>query len=104
MHGNPATILAWLGPAIGPAAYEVGNDVREPFVTAVPGARSAFTPSPEGRWLADLYALARLRLHRLGVQRIYGGGYCTHGNPHDFFSYRRDGTCGRMASCIWLQD
>ena len=104
MGTHPARLLAWLGPAIGPAAYEVGDEVRAPFIREVPGAQKAFQVSPNGRWLADLYALARLRLKRIGVTRITGGEYCTHSDPQDFFSYRRDAVCGRMASCIWLQN
>ncbi len=103
MQVSPPKLLAWLGPAIGPLKYEVGDEVREHFITADHDARSAFQPSANGRWLADLYALATGRLQRLGIQRIHGGHYCTHSDPENFFSYRRDGICGRMASCIWLQ-
>jgi len=101
----PGEFLAWLGPGIGPGAYEVGEEVREVLVGGDPGARAAFAPSPRGRWLADLYALARRRLHRLGVFAVYGGDHCTFSDPHRFYSYRRDGRAtGRMASLVWLQE
>ncbi len=111
-------ILAWLGPAIGPAAFEVGPEVREAFLASDPGAGEAFRPSPfdstdaggrtqeaagEGRWLADLYTLARRRLERAGVGGVYGGGFCTYTNDDYFYSYRRDGDTGRMASLIWIE-
>ncbi len=95
-------LLVWLGPAIGPAAFEVGDEVRAEFVTQDAGAASAFQAHGPGKWLADLYSLARLRLQRLGVTRVYGGGLCTFGDARRFYSYRRDGVCGRMASLIWL--
>lgn len=98
-----ASLLAWLGPAIGPTAFEVGDDVRDAFVGADAGAAGAFTPNPRARWLADLYRLARRRLERLGVGAIYGGDYCTHSQADLFYSYRRDGMTGRMASLIWLE-
>lgn len=98
----PETLLVWLGPAIGPDAFEVGAEVRERFVARDPEAWSAFRPRPDGRWLADLFQLARQRLSRLGVEQVYGGGDCTFSQPQRFFSYRRDGVTGRMASLIWL--
>jgi YfiH family protein len=98
----PERILVWLGPAIGPDAFEVGPEVRERFLEADPGAIDAFRASRDGRFLADLAGLARRRLARLGVTGVYGGGYCTHSDPRRFFSYRRDGVTGRMASLIWL--
>jgi YfiH family protein len=99
------TLLAYLGPAIGPAAYEVGAEVREAFISADPGGESAcaFAPGAPGKFYADLYALARLRLARSGVERIYGGGYCTYTEGARFYSYRRDGATGRMASLIWME-
>ena len=97
-------LLAFLGPAIGPAAFEVGSDVRDAFVDTDPGANEAFKPHREGRWLADLFLLARRRLARSGVQRMYGGGLCTVRDPARFYSYRRDKTTGRMAALIWLAD
>lgn len=99
----PADILAWLGPAIGPDAYPVGPEVRATFLAADPEAAAAFAPAAQGRWLADLYALARQRLARIGVTQIRGGGACTYHDPRRFFSYRRDGRrAGRMATVIWL--
>jgi hypothetical protein len=95
-------LLAWLGPAIGSHAYEVGTEVREAFVVRDPGTAAAFAPSARGRWLADLYALARRRLQAAGVNSVYGGGHCTVSEENLFFSHRRDGTTGRMASLIWL--
>ncbi len=99
----PGELLAWLGPAIGPAAFEVGDEVREAFVTDDPAAAAQFRAHGPGHWLADLYGLARLRLDRQGVTAVSGGGYCTFSDPQRFFSYRRDGVTGRMASLIWLQ-
>ncbi|MDP1896342.1 MAG: peptidoglycan editing factor PgeF [Sulfurimicrobium sp.] len=105
MSVEPGEILAWLGPAIGPQAFEVGEDVREVFMAHDPVAASAFMPSAfsgAGKWLADIYLLARQRLARAGVTRVYGGEYCTHTDTERFFSYRRDGLTGRMASLVWL--
>lgn len=95
-------LMAWLGPAIGPGAYEVGDDVLQAFVDHDVNATAAFTPKPNGKWLCDLYALARIKLEALGVRAIYGGGFCTFGDKERFFSYRRDGECGRMGTLIWL--
>lgn len=101
--GSPANdLLAWLGPAIGPDAFEVGDEVRQAFIAHDPAAAAAFVPSPAGRWLADIYQLARLRLQRLGVNQIYGGHWCTFTDAERFYSYRREGVTGRMASLIWL--
>ncbi len=103
METAPSEILAWLGPAIGPTAFEVGEEVREAFVAADPRAASAFAArETPGKYLADLYALARQRLAQTGVTEVYGGQYCTHSDPQRFFSYRRDRTCGRMAAAIYL--
>jgi polyphenol oxidase len=93
--------LAWLGPAAGPQAYEVGDEVRAAFVDVDRGAAAAFAPTRPGHWFCDLYALARRRLQELGLQRIHGGGFCTISDPARFFSHRRDGRSGRMASLIW---
>lgn len=101
---NPADqLLAWLGPAIGPDAFEVGPEVRERFLQDDPQAVSAFHPGRPGHWLADIYRLARMRLKRAGVGFIGGGDYCTVTDNKRFFSYRRDGVTGRMASLIWIE-
>ena len=98
-----AELLAWLGPAIGPQHFEVGLDVHEVFCKHSPEQQAAFKPSSPGKWLADIYALARFQLKAEGLQQIYGGDYCTYSQEADFFSYRRaKGACGRMASLIWL--
>ncbi len=101
----PADVHAWLGPAIGPTAFEVGAEVREAFIKHHAEAERAFIPSPAHpeRWLADLYHLARQRLERAGVGRVSGGDRCTFTDQALFYSYRRDGVTGRMASLIWLQ-
>lgn len=100
---DPAAVLAWLGPAIGPANFEVGAEVRAAFLAKNPLAAEAFTPSQNaGKYLADIYQLARQRLQAAGVTQIYGGQYCTVADPQQFFSYRRDGQTGRQASLIWL--
>jgi hypothetical protein len=98
----PAEIVAWLGPAIGPAAYEVGADVREPFVAERAGAARWFAPNARGRWQADLYGLARDALAEAGVRVVHGGGLCTFAGAGRFFSHRRDAPCGRMATLVWL--
>lgn len=103
-----SSILAWLGPCIGPQTFEVGDDVRDAFVTQDPATDAMFASKSGGKWLADLQGLARLRLAALGVTRIYGNdgtpSWCTVSHPSRFFSYRRDGVSGRMAACIWLDD
>jgi YfiH family protein len=96
-------LLAWLGPAIGPRKFEVGNDVRDAFVSRDPDDARAFVAIAPGRFLANLETLARLRLRRAGVARIHGGGWCTFSEPERFYSYRRDHVTGRMASLIWIQ-
>ena len=98
---KPGNILAWLGPAIGPTAFEVGPEVREAFMAKDVQADAAFRPQGE-KYFADIYQLARQRLANVGVERVYGGEYCTHSQPENFFSYRRDRTTGRLASFIWL--
>lgn len=105
MGVDPGEILAWLGPAIGPAAFEVGGEVRQAFIERDERATAYFRPSqgaPDERWMADLYGLARLRLKALGVDDISGGRGCTFGEER-YFSYRRDGRTGRMATAIWLE-
>lgn len=99
-----AQVLAWLGPAIGPCAFEVGDEVRVAFVAQDPAAVSAFVPHVAGKWWADLSLLARQRLARVGVAQVYGGDLCTHSDTRRFYSYRRDGQTGRMAGLIWLAD
>lgn len=103
MKVPPQTLMAWLGPAIGPQAFEVGAEVRAAFVERQAEAASAFTAGAPGKWFADIYQLARLRLHALGITRIYGGGLCTCTEQEKFFSYRRDGATGRMGTFIWLE-
>jgi YfiH family protein len=98
MRVPPASICAWLGPAIGPQAYEVGDEVRAAFA----GYESAFKPARPGHWLLDLYAVARARLGAKGVRDIRGGGFCTYTERGRFFSYRRDKATERMAALIWL--
>lgn len=95
-------LLAWLGPAIGPQAFEVGAEVRATFVAHDPAAGSAFRSKGDGKFLADIYLLARQRLAGLGVTAVYGGGLCTVADRDRFYSYRRDGATGRMASLVWL--
>lgn len=97
-------LLVWLGPAIGPQKFEVGTDVFTEFTNRYPDAHSAFTPHTEGKWLANLYELAKLNLQKAGVTQIYGGDYCTYTQDDLFFSYRREnGKTGRMASLIWME-
>jgi YfiH family protein len=99
----PSDLRAWLGPAIGPHAFEVGEEVRAAFVAHDSAAAQAFEANPRGRWQCDLFGLARQRLHALGIAEVTGGGLCTYSDPERFFSYRRDGRCGRMAALIWLE-
>lgn len=99
----PSKLMAWLGPSIGQQAFEVGDDVRDAFVGQDAGAAEAFSPNPRGRWQCDLEALVRRRLTALGVRSVHGGGWCTYSDAARFFSYRRDGRCGRMAALVWLR-
>jgi polyphenol oxidase len=103
MNVAPKNLMAWLGPAISQDAFEVGDEVRAAFIAAQPQALAAFIPGQHGKWLADLSALARLRLNALGITQIYGGDYCTYRDSESFFSYRRDGVTGRMGTFIWLE-
>jgi hypothetical protein len=105
---QPASeVVAWLGPCIGPQAFEVGADVRDAFCKHDGAAGALFRSQPGGKWLADLQALARLRLLAMGVQKIHGNdaspSWCTVSNPSRYFSHRRDRVSGRMAACIWLR-
>jgi YfiH family protein len=104
MRVAPGELCAWLGPAIGPAAFEVAEEVRAAFLAHDGRAASAFAANLRGRFQCDLYELARQRLAGLGVQRIFGGGLCTYSDHARFFSFRRDGRCGRMAALVWLTD
>lgn len=103
MNRSPSELLAWLGPAIGPQAFEVGPDVREAFLKVDPANAVAFVAGAGDRWMADLFALARRRLVAAGLApaAIFGGGVCTVSDPERFFSYRRDGRTGRMGAFIW---
>lgn len=112
MDAAPSDVMVWMGAAIGPDAFEVGAEVRETFIQSHPEAVRAFkpassTPSPltadADKWLADIYMLARIRLNAYGVNAVYGGGLCTYTDATRFYSYRRDGKTGRMATLIWLE-
>lgn len=101
---RPDSLCAWLGPAIGPAAFEVGDEVREAFELRDRSAARHFVPGPAaGKWFADLPAIARDRLRACGVDRVVGSDACTYHDPQRFYSYRRDGRTGRMASFIWIR-
>jgi YfiH family protein len=101
---TPASrLLAWIGPGAGPTRYEVGENVHAAFVGRDAGAAAHFVPTRPGHWLADLPALARRRLAAAGVQRVFGGSECTISHPGRWYSYRRDGATGRMASLIWIK-
>lgn len=104
MRTRPPRILAWLGPAAGPQAYEIGTEVREAFLQRDPAARAAFVVTRPGHWRIDLYELARQRLQATGITaaRIHGGGLCTIADPTRFYSHRRDQRTGRMATLAWI--
>ena len=106
MRVDPREVLVWLGPAIGPSAFEVGADVLAAHCATDPGAVACFAPLRPGKWLADLYGLARLRLARAGVEAVYGGDRCTFSESTVFHSYRRDGAAaaGRMTTVIWREE
>jgi len=104
MATSASCLMAWFGPAISQRAFEVGGEVRDAFVSRHAAAAGLFSPNERGRWQADLYGLAELRLRRSGVTRIYGGGRCTFSESEAFFSFRRDGECGRMASFVFRLD
>ncbi len=100
----PQDVLVWLGPAIGPQAFEVGAEVRDAFIAANADCAAAFRPSRRaGHFLCDLYQIARIRLAARGISAVYGGGLCTFSDAQRFYSYRRDQVTGRMASLVWLQ-
>lgn len=105
MPVDPGQLTAWLGPAIGASAFEVGQDVVDAFASLGPDSRAAFRslPGRPGKYLADIYALASLRLSAAGIEQVHGGGLCTVSAPDRFFSYRRDGQTGRMAAIIWRE-
>ena len=104
MATPPSGLMVWFGPAISKGAFEVGGEVRDAFVSRDAAAVGLFSRNERGRWQADLYGLAELRLRKCGVTRIYGGGHCTFSEPEAFFSWRRDGECGRMASFVFRVD
>jgi polyphenol oxidase len=102
MRVEPRNLLAWLGPAIEPAAFEVGEEVRDQFVSRNPADISAFERNARGRWQADIYELARNELRSLGVTQVFGGGFNVFADAERFFSYRRSAKTGRMATMVWL--
>ncbi|SUB23426.1 peptidoglycan editing factor PgeF [Avibacterium avium] len=104
-QAEPQEIIAWLGPAIGQKSFQVGEEVRQQFIAQDPNAAQAFVPDSieQGKYLADLYHIARLRLNKLGISQISGGEHCTYLEKTAFFSYRRDKQTGRMASLIWFE-
>ena len=99
----PQELMAWLSPGIGPAHFEVGEDVRTAMLALDGGLAAAFTPNARGRWQCDLAAIARAQLASLGIGAVHGRPPCTYAERERFFSYRRDGQCGRMAALIWLE-
>lgn len=103
MHSPPNEILAWLGPAIGGSKFEVGQEVYQQFTSQNPSFAAGFAPHQQGKWLANLFVLASLELYRLGIMQIFSENLCTYNDPTRFFSYRRDGQTGRMATLIWFE-
>jgi YfiH family protein len=101
---EPRRLIAWLGPGIGQSHFEVGDEVRKAFLASDAGAASEFAPNARGRWQCDLAGLVRRRLTALGVAADFGGTWCTYADAARFFSYRRDGRCGRMAALIWREE
>ncbi len=101
MYSKPEQVMAWLGPAAGALRYEIGEDVRQAFLSASAEAGSAFTPTRPGHYLIDMFAIARQRLQAVGVTRVYGGEHCTISDTR-FYSHRREQRTGRMASVIWM--
>ena len=102
LEADPAELIVWLGPAIGPQAFEVGGEVCQAFCDRSSRNSVAFRRTDASHWLCDLYLLARIELASLGVTSVYGGGFCTFSEKQRFFSYRRDGQTGRMASLVWF--
>jgi hypothetical protein len=102
LGARPADLLAWLGPAISQPAFAVGGEVRDAFLQRSASHEAAFAPSAAGKYHADLYALARAALAEAGVSEVYGGGWCTHRQRDEFFSFRREPQTGRMATLAWL--
>jgi len=102
LESDPAELMVWLGPAIGPLAFEVGAEVIRAFTDKNSENTSAFKQTDDQHWLCDLYKLARIELFELGITSVFGGNECTYTDEERFFSYRRDGNTGRMASLIWL--
>jgi YfiH family protein len=102
MRVPPRSVVAWLGPAIGPLAYEVGEEVRAAFLARDAQTEAAFAPARAGHWRLDLYAAARQRLGARGVARVHGGAFCTHSDAQRFFSWRRDRAVERMAALVWI--
>ncbi|KZN62725.1 hypothetical protein N473_19055 [Pseudoalteromonas luteoviolacea CPMOR-1] len=100
-RAQPNEVVAWFGPAIGPTAFEVGTEVKEAFTSNMPSQAQAFMPSGGHKFLADIFLLARIQLNALNIHSIYGDEHCTYQREKHFFSYRRDGQCGRMATVIW---
>ena len=104
MRAAPDELLAWLGPAISQRAFEVGGEVRDDFLRLDEAAGEHFSENERGRWQADLYGLDRMRRQNRGIGGIYGSGHCTFSTPDEYFSYRRDGPCGRMATFVFRED
>lgn len=102
MQTPPEKLMAWMGPAIGASVFEIGDEVRAAFIVKNAQAAQAFTPISPNKWLMDIYQLARLRLKAVSISQVYGGDFCTYTDQTRFFSYRRDGITGRMASMIWF--
>jgi YfiH family protein len=103
LGSEPNGLVAWLGPAIGQAAFEVGAEVRDAFVARSPAAARRFVANTRGRWQADLYGLASDALAAAGVSSVHGGGFCTYAEAGRFFSHRREAPCGRMATLVWIE-
>lgn len=104
MQEPPENLLVWLGPAIGPQAFEVGEEVRQVFLHDMPETGTAFTASRQGHYLADIYQIAKIRLNKMNIHSVSGGEFCTYTDKQHFYSYRRDGNTGRMATLIWMEN